>query len=103
VDDLAALRPARVLDVGCGTGKAAGARAGRGLVAPGVEPDARMAEVARGHGLAVEVATFEAWEPAGRRFDLLTFADSWHWVAPAVAVPGTVRSYHETRLVLARR
>ena len=31
----------------------------------GVEPDARMADFARCSGVEVEVATFEAWEPAG--------------------------------------
>lgn len=87
LDDLVALRPTRVLDIGCGTGKAAAALAGRGLQVLGVEPDERMAEVARGHDVPVEVATFEAWEPAGRTFELLTFADSWHWIDPTVAVP----------------
>ncbi len=37
--------------------------------------------------LDVEVSTFEAWEPAGRRFDVVTAAPSWHWVEPAIGVP----------------
>ena len=86
IADLAGLRPATVLDVGCGTGKAAVALAERGLSVLGVEVDERMAGVARGHGIDVEVAAFETWDPAGRSFDLLTCADAWHWIEPAAGV-----------------
>ncbi len=72
-----------VLDVGCGTGIAARQFQAAGCTVLGVEPDARMAGFARARGLAVEVATFEAWDPAGRRFDAVTAAQSWHWVDPA--------------------
>jgi SAM-dependent methyltransferase len=70
--------------VGCGTGIAARQFRSAGCGVLGVEPDARMAEVARAHGLLVEVATFEAWQPAGRTFDTVTAAQSWHWVDPVV-------------------
>jgi SAM-dependent methyltransferase len=30
----------------------------------------------------VEVATFEAWEPAGRMFDAVIAGTAWHWVDP---------------------
>ena len=33
----------------------------------GVDPDPRMAGLARENGLDVEVATFEEWDAAGRR------------------------------------
>jgi len=82
VDALLAGRPLRVLDVGCGTGLAARLFAGRGCDVLGIEPDPRMAEVARRHGVAVESATFESWDARGRRFDLLTAGQSWHWVDP---------------------
>ncbi|MFC4033133.1 hypothetical protein ACFO3J_16795 [Streptomyces polygonati] len=42
----------------------------------GVEGDERMAEVARSHGVEVEVGAFETWDDAGRRFDLVTCADA---------------------------
>jgi SAM-dependent methyltransferase len=74
--------PSTVLDVGCGTGKAARLFADRGAEVLGLEPDPRMAAIARRHGLAVEEGTFEAWEPRGRTFDLLTCAQAWHWVEP---------------------
>jgi SAM-dependent methyltransferase len=82
LDDLAALRPERVLDIGCGTGKVARGLIERGLTLLGVEPDLRMAEIARGHGVKVEVSTFEAWDDRGRRFDLITCGDAWHWIDP---------------------
>jgi SAM-dependent methyltransferase len=82
VDDLVALRPVDVLDVGCGTGKVAVDLVGRGMRALGVEIDERMAELARGHGVPVEVAEFESWDAKGRRFDLITCADAWHWIDP---------------------
>jgi SAM-dependent methyltransferase len=72
-----------VLDVGCGTGIAARQFQAAGCAVLGVEPDARMADFARARGLPVEVATFEAWQPAGRTFDAVIAAQSWHWVDPA--------------------
>jgi SAM-dependent methyltransferase len=86
IDDLAGLRPAKVLDVGCGTGKVARSLAGRGLSVLGVEVDRRMAEVARGHGIDVQVAAFEGWDATGRTFDLITCGDAWHWIEPARGV-----------------
>jgi SAM-dependent methyltransferase len=84
VDDLMTGEPRRVLDVGCGTGKAARLFAARGCGVLGVEPDPRMAEVARGHGLVVEVTTFEDWDADGRTFDLVISGQAWHWVDPSV-------------------
>ena len=75
-----------VLDVGCGTGIAARQFQAAGCAVLGVEPDARMAGFARDRGLPVEVATFEAWQPAGRRFDAVIAAQSWHWVDPVAGV-----------------
>ena len=37
---------------------------------------------ARRSGLEVEVATFEAWDPAGREFDAVVAGQAWHWVDP---------------------
>jgi SAM-dependent methyltransferase len=81
----------RVLDVGCGTGKAARQFAEAGLAVLGVEPDPQMAAVARRHGLTVEVSSFEQWDDAGRRFDLITSAQAWHWVDPAAGAPKAAR------------
>jgi SAM-dependent methyltransferase len=78
-----------VLDVGCGTGIAARQFQAAGCAVLGVEPDARMADFARARGVQVEVATFEAWEPAGRTFDVVIAAQSWHWVDP---IAGAVKA-----------
>lgn len=83
VDRIVAASPGRdVLDVGCGTGTAARQFQAAGCTVLGVEPDARMAELARHGGLDVEVAKFEAWESAGREFDAVVAAQAWHWVDP---------------------
>lgn len=71
-----------VLDVGCGTGTAARQFQAAGCKVLGVEPDSRMADLARRSGVDVEVATFEAWDPAGRRFDAVVAGTAWHWVDP---------------------
>jgi len=71
-----------VLDVGCGTGIEARQLQAAGGKVLGVEPDARMAAFARERGVDVEVATFEDWEPAGRRFDAVVAGTAWHWVDP---------------------
>ncbi|MFD1938478.1 class I SAM-dependent methyltransferase [Nonomuraea mangrovi] len=69
-----------VLDVGAGTGIDARQFQAAGCKVLGVEPDARMADFARRGGLEVEVATFEAWDPAGRDFDAVVAGQTWHWV-----------------------
>ena len=91
VDDLVGGAPLRVLDVGCGTGIASAAFAKRGCDVLGVEPDPRMAEVARSKGLVVEVSPFETWNAAGRTFDLVISAQAWHWVEPTTGLDAAAR------------
>lgn len=81
----------RVLDIGCGTGKAGRELAARGLSVLGVEVDPDMAAVARARGLDVEVAAFEDWDTLNRKFDLAICAQAWHWIDP-VAGPRKVAS-----------
>jgi SAM-dependent methyltransferase len=71
-----------LLDVGCGTGIAARQFQAAGCRVLRVEPDERMATLARQSGIAVEVTTFENWDPAGRSFDVVIAAQAWHWVDP---------------------
>jgi SAM-dependent methyltransferase len=84
------LRPRdRLLEVGCGTGKATIPFAERGLAITCLEPGLRLAATAR-HNLApfplVQVVgqAFEDWQPPGQeRFDLVFSATAWHWIDPA--------------------
>jgi transposase-like protein len=55
----------------------------RGIDVLGIEPDPRMAAIARQHGLVVEEATCEGWAAKGRTFDLLAAGEAWHWIDPA--------------------
>ncbi|MGD0606680.1 MAG: class I SAM-dependent methyltransferase [Streptosporangiaceae bacterium] len=71
-----------VLDVGCGTGISARLFAAAGCRVLGVDPDPRMAELARQGGTETEIATFEDWDPAGRTFHAVIAAQAWHWVDP---------------------
>jgi SAM-dependent methyltransferase len=84
VERLLERRPRTVLDVGCGTGIAARLLLARGCEVLGVEPDPRMAALARRSGVAVDEARFEQWDPRGRRFDLVMSAQAWHWVDAAL-------------------
>jgi SAM-dependent methyltransferase len=80
---IVAASPGRsVLDVGCGTGIAARQFQAAGCRVLGVDPDARMAGLARRSGVEAEVTKFEDWDPAGREFDLLIAGQAWHWVDP---------------------
>jgi SAM-dependent methyltransferase len=83
IDRIVAATPGpEFLDVGTGTGIAARQFQAAGRTVLGIEPDARMAEFARRTGVAAEVATFEDWDPAGRRFDAVVAGTAWHWVDP---------------------
>lgn len=95
VDTLLASRPRRVLDIGCGTGIAGRLLTSRGCAVLGVEVDARMARVAREHGLDVEIARFEDWDPRDRRFDLAISAQAWHWIDPHAGARGAADALEE--------
>jgi SAM-dependent methyltransferase len=83
VEAIAAASPGRgVLDVGCGTGIAARQFQALGCRVLGVDPDVRMAGLARRFGVEAEVAKFEDWDPAGREFDAAIAGQAWHWVDP---------------------
>jgi SAM-dependent methyltransferase len=77
---------ARVLDVGAGTGIASVQLMEAGAEVLAVEPDSRMAAHTAGKGVRVEQATFEDWQPVGRTFDLVVFAQSFHWMQPERAL-----------------
>lgn len=84
IDTIVAAAPGPdFLDVGIGTGIAAFQFRNAGCEVLGVEVDERMAEFARErHGIAVETAPFEHWDPKGRTFDAVVSGQTWHWVDP---------------------
>jgi SAM-dependent methyltransferase len=93
VDRIIATSPGRdVLDVGCGTGISSRLFQAAGCEVLGVDPDPRMAELARQGGLAVEVAKFEDWESAGRAFDAVIAGQAWHWVDPVAGAAKAARA-----------
>lgn len=89
-DDIAAMTGARpgtrVLEVGCGPGKATRDLLARGWAVHAVEPGVALAERARANlpGLVVDIAKFEDWDPHGVTYDMLFSATAYHWVAPEV-------------------
>jgi SAM-dependent methyltransferase len=88
---LADLRPgSRLLEIGCGTGKATIPLARRGYLITCVEIGPRLASQARRNlagwaGVDVAEGAFETWQPPGpAAYDLVFAATSWHWLDPAV-------------------
>jgi len=99
-DDLAGLtglgRGARVLEIGCGTGKATIALARRGWRVTGLEPGANLARIAvrklaRFPNVHIEERTFEDWRGPRAAFDLVFAAQSFHFVDPIVGLPKVAR------------
>lgn len=76
--------PGTAIDVGCGTAQVARLLLDAGWEVMGVEPDERMAAVARRNCVPVATARFEDWVPAVRDVDLVCSGQAWHWVDPAV-------------------
>lgn len=87
IDDLVASGVENALDVGAGTGIASTQLANRGVDVLALEPDQRMAELAAEKGIRTKIAKFEEWDAAEQTFDLVLFAQSFHWVDPDVALP----------------
>lgn len=81
VDWLAPVAPARVADVGAGTGKLTASLLARGLTVEAVEPDARMlAVLARNNPAArCHQSDSTAIPIEDRSLDAVLVADAWHW------------------------
>ncbi|MBM0239101.1 class I SAM-dependent methyltransferase [Micromonospora sp. ATA32] len=77
--------PARLVEVGAGTGKSTEVLRAVGAPMTCVEPDPRMADVLRRRFPEVEVvvAAFEEWTPPVGGVPALACAMAWHWLDPA--------------------
>jgi SAM-dependent methyltransferase len=79
---------ARVLEVGCATGKATLPLVRRGYRLTCVEPGPALAAAARrnlaGLDATVVESRFEDWRPGVDRYALVFAATAWHWVDPLV-------------------
>ncbi|MDT0382679.1 class I SAM-dependent methyltransferase [Streptomyces sp. DSM 42041] len=95
VEDLAGrpLQGADVLDVGAGTGIASRLLRDRGARVTAVEPGPGMAAELRAAspGLPLVRADGDALPCADSSFDLVAYAQSWHWTDPDRSVPEALR------------
>ncbi|MER5635453.1 class I SAM-dependent methyltransferase [Kitasatospora sp. NPDC002227] len=87
----------RVLEIGCGTGKATVPLAAAGALVTAVELGPEMAAVAERNlapypAAEVRVGAFEAWPLPAEPFDLVLAATAFHWIDPAVRVVKAARA-----------
>lgn len=78
--EIAALKPASLCDVGCGTGVLLTHARSQGIAPAGVEPDPAKVAEANAQGLDVRAGTAEALPFPDAAFDLVTFENSLHHV-----------------------
>ncbi|RMH71105.1 MAG: class I SAM-dependent methyltransferase [Gemmatimonadetes bacterium] len=82
---------ASIVEIGCGTGQATTPFLERGYSVLAVELGQHLAEFTRqkfanyAH-FAVEVASFEAWQPPDSQFDLLIAGQVFHWIEPELGL-----------------
>jgi len=80
----------RILEIGCGTGKATEPFASRGYAMDCLDIGSDLAAVAatkfkRFGKVRIVVSSFEDWEPNDHLYDLVIAATSFHWMNPKVA------------------
>lgn len=87
----------RILEVGCGTGKATVPFARRGYRIHCIELGEQLAAVARRNltthpNAEVDIGTFEEWPVEEGAFDLAFAATAFHWIDPVVGYPKLAQS-----------
>ena len=96
IDDIVALAalpsPARILEIGCGTGQATQPFAARGDRMLCLDIGAAMLAVARRKfanypQIAFHHGAFEEWPVPAGAFDLVMSATAFHWIAPEIGYP----------------
>jgi SAM-dependent methyltransferase len=89
---------ARVLDVGAGTGIATRALAGRGANVVAVDPGPGVLALLASRStsrVSPVVGDGNALPLRSETFDLVTYAQSWHWTDPAHSAPEAARVLHD--------
>jgi SAM-dependent methyltransferase len=89
---------AEVLDVGAGTGIATRELAGRGAKVVAVDPGPGVLALLRARSTSrvrPVVGDGNALPLRDAAFDLVTYAQSWHWTDPERSVPEAVRVLHD--------
>jgi ubiquinone/menaquinone biosynthesis C-methylase UbiE len=86
----------RVLEVGCGTGKATVQFACRGYMMDCVDPGERLVSFAKRNcqsfkNVAFQIGRFEDVQLEENRYDLVISAHAFHWVEPSVRLCKAVR------------
>jgi SAM-dependent methyltransferase len=80
-NEIAALKPASLCDVGCGTGLLIAHAKALGIAATGIEPDDGKVAEAKTAGLDVRSGTAESLPFPDGSFDLVTFENALHHAA----------------------
>lgn len=90
IERITRVRPgSRVLEVGCGTGKATRSLAQRGYAVTAVELSDTLAALARRNlkqfpNIRILTADFEKWQLPAEPFDLVVAAQALHWIDPGM-------------------
>ena len=84
----------KILEIGCGTGKATEQFASLGYHIIGLDIGNDLAAVAarnlaKYENVTIQITSYEDWDPADKRFDLVMAATSFHWVDPDVRLHKT--------------
>jgi SAM-dependent methyltransferase len=82
---------ARILEIGCGTGKSTLPLARRNCAVVALEMGANLVRLARKHlagfpRVTIVNTRFEDWAPT-EPFDLVLAVTAWHWIDPALRYP----------------
>ncbi len=92
-------KQSRLLEIGCGTGKATMAFARRGYSIDAVEIGERMAkfavEKAAGYDVNVMNTSFEEWQTTDNHYDLAFAATSFHWIDSRTSLAKVNRALKE--------